>query len=135
MSSYKLQVVSSYACELAEGPHWDEKESKLYHIDLIKGHCYKLDPESKQHERLEMPDATTLIVPVDGEEGKFLISQDRTICKLNWATKELQEIVTVDTDGRDTRINDGLYPLPKASSFLKTAIAALPSLDLIFLEK
>lgn len=109
MSAYKLKVVSSYACELGEGPHWDEHEGKLYHIDLIQGHCYKFDPKTKHHERLEMPEATTLIVPVDGEKGKFVISQNRSICKLDWATKNLEEIATVDTDGKDTRINDGKY--------------------------
>ncbi|XP_074600568.1 regucalcin-like [Brevipalpus obovatus] len=103
--AHKLEIVSSYNVELGEGPHWDERNSRLYHVDLIRGDCYSLDPVTKQHDKIHLPEAATLIVPIEDSED-FLVSQNRSICQLNWATKSLKPLGDVD-DGKDTRINDG----------------------------
>ena len=102
---YKLERISPYTVELGEGPHYDEKTGRLYHVDLVKGGCYYLDTKTGAYDSLYLAPGLTFIVPVENQENKFVISQNQSILSLDWTTKGLQFINYVDY-GRDTRIND-----------------------------
>lgn len=102
----KLKRVSPYTVELGEGPHYDEKTGRLYHVDLVKGGCYYLDTKTGTYESIYFAPGLTLIVPIEGKKDKFVITQNQSLFSLDWSTKGLEFITCVDS-GQDTRVNDG----------------------------
>lgn len=103
---FKLNRISPYTLDLGEGPHYDELTDRLYHVDIIKGECYWLDTKTGSFECFNFDSGLSLIVPIEGQENKFIISQNQSLVKLDLSTKKLEPIGSVDS-GRDTRINDG----------------------------
>ncbi|XP_015794079.1 regucalcin-like [Tetranychus urticae] len=103
---HNLKRISPYTVELGEGPHYDEKTGRLYHVDLVKGGCYYLDTKTLEYESIYFEPGLTLIVPIEGKAGQFVISKNRSLYTLDWAKKSCDLITTVDHD-KDTRVNDG----------------------------
>ncbi|GLH01975.1 Regucalcin [Gryllus bimaculatus] len=114
MSSATVEVVSRKAI-LGEGPHWDEVENVLYFVDIKGKEVRRYDPSSKTETAVKIDEGTiSLVVPVDGQKDKFIISVGRNISILTWDGKSekpsnLETIAEVDDEEgkRENRLNDG----------------------------
>ncbi|MCW5774707.1 MAG: SMP-30/gluconolactonase/LRE family protein, partial [Rhodospirillaceae bacterium] len=49
------RCVLAAACELAEGPVWDERTQRLCFVDIEAPALFRFDPESEALERWAMP--------------------------------------------------------------------------------
>ncbi|KAI1287489.1 Regucalcin [Halotydeus destructor] len=102
-----IQVVGNERFNLGEGPHWDASRNKLFMVDLFVGDFVSIDFNNDDKvDKVHFDDVTTLIVPYANDDNKFIVSRNQTICELDWSTRELVELTTVES-GQDTRFNDG----------------------------
>jgi sugar lactone lactonase YvrE len=46
----KLEAVANYHCKVGENPLWDEREGRLYWVDIESGRLFRLDHASGEHE-------------------------------------------------------------------------------------
>jgi D-xylono/L-arabinono-1,4-lactonase len=45
-----LEAVANYQCKVGENPLWDEREGRLYWVDIETGRLFRVDHESGAHE-------------------------------------------------------------------------------------
>ena len=47
---FALEPVANYHCQVGENPLWDERERRLYWVDIETGRIFRVDHESGEHE-------------------------------------------------------------------------------------
>ncbi|XP_060518780.1 regucalcin-like [Cylas formicarius] len=97
--------------ELGEGPHWDEKSQSLYFVDILGNTIHKYHPATKKHTQANIGAPVSIIIPVQGEKDRFLISIGREIALVTWdgisdQISNIQKIAEGDP-GTNNRFNDG----------------------------
>ncbi|CAH0557444.1 unnamed protein product [Brassicogethes aeneus] len=100
---------------LGEGPHWDVSTQSLYFVDIFGKAIHKYVPSTKKHTKAVIGSGhVSLIVPVEGQKDKFLISIGRKLAVVTWdgesdKVSKTEEITEVDNkpDTLDNRFNDG----------------------------
>jgi len=45
-----LELVANYQCQVGENPLWDEREGRLYWVDIDSGRLFRIEHESGEHE-------------------------------------------------------------------------------------
>ena len=101
--------------DLGEGPHWDIKSQTLYHVDILGKKILKFDPATgtRTHALLEGDGLVSLAVPIEGEADKFVASKGRDLVVVTWNSNSndsnptVENLLTLDCDRSNTRINDG----------------------------
>ncbi|XP_967668.2 uncharacterized protein LOC656019 [Tribolium castaneum] len=101
--------------ELGEGPHWDAATQSLYFVDIFGKTIHKYVPVTKKHTKAVIgTNHVSLIIPVEGEKNKFLITIGRQLVTVKWdgsseKVSEITKIGEVDDDPEtlDNRFNDG----------------------------
>ncbi|KAJ3654214.1 hypothetical protein Zmor_013416 [Zophobas morio] len=113
MSPKVEKIVDSV--ELGEGPHWDTQTQSLYFVDIYGKAIHKYVPSTKKHTKAVIgTNHVSLIVPVEGQKDKFLVSVGRDLVIVTWdglseKISHQEKIYEVD-DHPDTltnRFNDG----------------------------
>jgi len=98
--------------ELGEGPHWDEVAKALYYVDIFASTIHKYVPATKKHTFAKVGEkSVSLIVPVKGDNGKFVIGYGGQLAVVSWdgvaeQVSDLQVVATIDARANN-RINDG----------------------------
>jgi sugar lactone lactonase YvrE len=92
---------------LNEGPHWDEKQQVLWHVDINGFSVCRLNTTSGDGECHKLTDLLTLVHPYPNGED-ILVTQRNKIVKLNWKTKKTEILAEVapELNGKE-RFNDG----------------------------
>lgn len=68
------EIVVDRACPLGEGPLWHPEERALYWLDYVRGHVYRFEPNSGNHELIyEGPRVSGFTFQAD---GSLLLLQD-----------------------------------------------------------
>lgn len=101
--------------ELGEGPHWDAETQSLYFVDIFGKSIHKYVPATKKHTKAVIgTNHVSLIIPVQGEKDKFLISIGRELAVVTWdgqseKVSNVRKLYEVDNDPNiiDNRFNDG----------------------------
>ena len=106
MAKYTVEVVSNHCCLLGEGPHWDQKSQTLYYVDLMNGDVCQLDPKTQDSKVVHIGGIVSAVVPVDGTQNEFIISQDNKIFRLDIDSQEKQQLVEIDENLPGNRFND-----------------------------
>jgi D-xylono/L-arabinono-1,4-lactonase len=47
---FTVEPVANYHCQVGENPLWDEREGRLYWVDIESGRLFRVDHESGEHE-------------------------------------------------------------------------------------
>lgn len=64
-----IKVVGNISSSLGEGPLWDEKNNKIYWIDILNGHLHSFDPQKNEQTTIELHQMI----------GSFSLSQNNKI--------------------------------------------------------
>ncbi|XP_019870746.2 uncharacterized protein LOC109599228 [Aethina tumida] len=101
--------------ELGEGPHWDVATQSLYYVDIFGKAIHRYVPATKKHTKAIIGTGpVSLIIPVEGQKDKYLISIGRTLAVVTWdgeSDKVSDTVVLAEVDNTpdtlDNRFNDG----------------------------
>jgi sugar lactone lactonase YvrE len=101
------EVLSEASCLLGECPVWDHHAKKIYWIDIFKGDIHRLDPVSKQYERLSTGKVMGSIAL--RKNGGIIAAIERSFATIDYATSEIQVIAPVEPGPafNNNRFNDG----------------------------
>ncbi|RWS20708.1 hypothetical protein B4U80_08713 [Leptotrombidium deliense] len=105
MSEYKCTPVCG-PFNLAEGPHWQEKNGCVYFVDAFVGDVYKFDTNSKALERKQIGGCVTIIIPWEGTTDHFVLSEGHELFQFEWKTGKRQTLCFIEKN-EQTRFNDG----------------------------
>ncbi|XP_049805554.1 regucalcin-like [Schistocerca nitens] len=113
MASYKIEKVTD-PVRLGEGPHWDHDKKVLYFTDIEGCGVHKFDPATKSLASLTFQEPVSIIIPIEGQKDRFIITLGRNVAILTWdgvskSPQNVEVLVSVDQEkGKETnRINDG----------------------------
>lgn len=104
----EVELVYKKDSILGESPIWDEKNQILYWVDILKPALYSLDPITKKHDYhffREYFAAVSAVAPLS--EESVIIAADRKIVEFNLYTKEIKQLIEVDSEDYNNRFNDG----------------------------
>src|SRR5918994_5070869 len=101
----KVECVVKAADQLGETPLWDEREQKLWWVDIERPKLQSFDPATGAVERFPY-DATFLGSQALTDNGSHLVAKDLQLYRRDPATASLQYFADIET-GLDNRLNDG----------------------------
>ena len=90
---------------LGEGPLWDEREQKLWWIDVEEGLVFRYDPASNINERFVVGQRVGTVVLRDN--GGVLLAVENGFASFDPQTETLEIISDPEADLPDNRFNDG----------------------------
>ncbi len=97
------ELIADYQCVTGEGPLWHPTEQRLYWLDIPKGHIFRYDPATGQHEQVHEGE------PIGGftiqADGALLLFMARGAVKI-WRNGQLTTVIDEIPDERNTRFND-----------------------------
>ncbi|SDZ64376.1 Sugar lactone lactonase YvrE [Evansella caseinilytica] len=101
----KAELVVDAKAMLGEGPCWDDREQKLYWVDIIGKtvHCY--DPETGENQTLHVNAYVGCVVLK--EDGGLLAGLQNGIFSIDMRTYERQFIDNPEQQKPENRFNDG----------------------------
>ena len=104
---YTVTAVENRFNDLGEGPHWDEKEQALWHVDINGFSVCRLNVTSGDTDCHKLTDLLSLVHPYPNGED-LLVTQRNKMVKLNWKTKKTTLLgeVAPQLKGKE-RFNDG----------------------------
>lgn len=103
---HKIERASTYSVFFGSGPHYDERSGRLYHIDQIAGDCYYMDTKTPAFGKFHLEPGLSFIIPIKGQENKFIVSQQKKLLTIDWATKEVNCAQLIEPS-KPTHLNDG----------------------------
>ena len=92
--------------ELAEGPVWDERRSRLYWVDITAGALRWLDSASDRCESLILG-GTVGFVALTDEPDIVIVGHGRELKFLTLSSQSLELIASLEPEGAPLRCNDG----------------------------
>lgn len=101
----KAELIMDAQADLGEGPCWDDRQGKLYWVDIMAGRVHRYDPQSGRDESRELgqPVGTVAVC----ESGRLIVALRDGFFLLDFASGELQAIADPEADRPDNRFNDG----------------------------
>lgn len=104
-SNMSVSVVLKNGCSTCgEGPHWDDVTKCLSFVDIMAGDCHRWDSQTGDHEKIHIGNPTSFIIP--REKGGYIVSQGLQLAQLDWQSKQLKPILSVDSEKPKNRFND-----------------------------
>jgi len=96
--------------QIGEGPHWDEKSQSLWFVDIFGHTVHNYTPGDNTHKVFPVGKYPSLILPVQNENNKFVISQERLLNLCEFKDNKfnvVKKLASVDDSKPLNRINDG----------------------------
>jgi sugar lactone lactonase YvrE len=98
-----LEPVANYHCKVGENPLWDEREGRLYWVDIESGRLFRVDHQSGEHECFYR--GQTLIGGFSfQDDGSLLLFEVDRIASL--AKDGKRRVVAAGIDSDMARFND-----------------------------
>jgi len=113
-----IKTVTEDVSELGEGPYWDAENQVLYFVDATSGDFKRLDPKTRQVEKLSQGVLVSMIIPYQDEPNTFIGSRWNELLKINWTSQTTTVLATVNTEGR---FNDAKCD-PRGRLFIGTMV-------------
>lgn len=105
MSQSNWEVVTKHYCLLGEGPVWDDRQNRIFWIDILKGEIQYFYPDSNEHRTCKLGQIIgAMALKRSGGVIAALKGGFATIDLNNGAINFISE---VETDLPDNRFNDG----------------------------
>ncbi|XP_067639573.1 regucalcin isoform X2 [Eurosta solidaginis] len=84
--SYKVEPLPKGYAHLGESPHWDIEKQSLYYVDIEAGKLLRYDYQQDKVYVAKVPgvELASFIVPVEGEDDKFVIGDKRRVLVVSW---------------------------------------------------
>ena len=104
----EVELVYKKNSILGESPVWDAKNQVLYWVDILKPALYVYDPQTKKQEYhyfREYFAAISAVAPFTLDS--VIIAVDRKILEYNLSTKQLTQLIEVESEDYNNRFNDG----------------------------
>ena len=104
----EVELVYKKNSILGESPVWDAKNQVLYWVDILKPALYVYDPQTKKQEYhyfREYFAAISAVAPFTLDS--VIIAADRKILEYNLSTKQLSQLIEVESEDYNNRFNDG----------------------------
>lgn len=99
----KPEYVAEFACETGEGPLYHPDEHRLYWTDIPRGHMYRYDLDTGEHEQCYTgPKVGGYTIQEDGSLLLFKAKGEITI----WRDGEEETVLAEIPEERDSRFND-----------------------------
>ena len=102
---FSCEPVANYRCEVGENPLWDEREGRLYWVDIDTGRLFRVDHESGEHECFYRGSEK-----IGGftcqEDGSLLLFEVDRIAVLGKDGR--RRVITEHIDGDMVRFNDAI---------------------------
>ncbi|CAH1267851.1 RGN [Branchiostoma lanceolatum] len=90
---------------LLEGPHWDSLTGTLLYVDIHGQHVHRWDPVTKQKDTYDIDCMVGAVVP--RESGGAVVAAGTKFAFLDFETRQLNTVATVDPHKPRNRFNDG----------------------------
>jgi sugar lactone lactonase YvrE len=101
----QAEVVLSEGYELGEGSLWDERQQRLYWVDIAQSKVFSLDPNTQTVTRYDLPDNVGTVVL--SQNAKLLLGLRHGLAAFDPITRELTRIADPEADRPNNRFNDG----------------------------
>ncbi|MEI9950492.1 MAG: SMP-30/gluconolactonase/LRE family protein [Pseudomonadota bacterium] len=102
---FAIEPVANYHCQVGENPLWDEREGRLYWVDIEDGRLFRVDHESGEHEcfhrNTEKIGGFTL-----QEDGSLLLFEVDRIAVLG--KDGVRRVIAEQIDSGMVRFNDAI---------------------------
>ncbi|XP_071034792.1 regucalcin [Parasteatoda tepidariorum] len=100
--------VSKKRFALGEGPHWDNRNQRLYFVDIDAGETCRLNPSTGETEIVVHSEGIiSFAIPYQSDPSNLLISSTQEIKKLNFNAGNTEFLTKVNYNDPKFRINDG----------------------------
>lgn len=105
MNVLTARLVYQYRAELGEGALWDERQGKLWWVDITSGHLHRFDPKIKTNETFEIGIPVGAVVPEEG--GDVVLAVKNGFARYDTLSRTLLMLTTVEHENQSIRFNDG----------------------------
>lgn len=98
---------------LGEGPHWNATKQELLYVDISGQAVHRYVPGTGEHTQVRIDqERVTLVVPVEGQDNKYVVGVGRTLQLMEWDGKtttptSLSGMFSVEPNNPGNRFNDG----------------------------
>jgi sugar lactone lactonase YvrE len=105
MNHGKLEVVTEHYCLLGEGPVWDNRQNRIFWIDILNGEIHSFYPDGNLHRICKLGEVLGAI-SLRKSGGLVAAMKDR-FAAIDPDTGIMQTLAKVETHLPDNRFNDG----------------------------
>lgn len=105
MKEIIANVAYSCASELGEGALWDERHSKLWWVDITRGHVHLFDPKTKINKTFQLESPVGTVVQEDG--GGVIVAVRNGFARYDTESGVFEMIAMVEHENSSIRFNDG----------------------------
>jgi sugar lactone lactonase YvrE len=105
MADPAVELVLDARAELGEGPVWDERSGRLVWVDIMRGRVHSFAPGDGSLGTVEVGQPVGAAVPRRG--GGLVLALRDGFARVDDGSARLQWIAAVESDRRETRMNDG----------------------------
>jgi sugar lactone lactonase YvrE len=99
-----LEPVANYHCRVGENPLWDEREGRLYWVDIESGRLFRVDHTSAEHECFYCEPTTKIGGFSFQDDGSLLLFESDRIAVLSKDGK--RRVIATNIDRGMNRFND-----------------------------
>lgn len=100
------EIIRGPSSQHGEGPTWDRKRKCLFWVDMYGMAIHCLDPRSAEVETAKFGmQVCAVATPTDA--NRLLVAFEKKLAWVDWPTREIQIIATVEPNLPTNRCNDG----------------------------
>ena len=103
----KLLATISAGNDLGEGPQWNERDGRLWWLDIHGHRLHRLDPASGEVVSIETPERIGSFAFLPEFGSRILAAFETGLAYFDIETKSIDWIVRPETSGGGRRFNDG----------------------------
>ncbi|HEY0465649.1 MAG TPA: SMP-30/gluconolactonase/LRE family protein [Polyangiaceae bacterium] len=100
---FTVEPVANYQCQVGENPLWDEREGRLYWVDIDSGRLFRVEHETLAHECFHH-NSDKIGGFTFQDDGSLLLFEVNRITQLEKSGK--QRLIAEQIDGDMVRFND-----------------------------
>lgn len=105
-----IQVTTSF--DHGEGPHWDERNNRLYFVDAYVGRVHCLESITNEMHSMQFEGDTTAVFTVENDKTLLIVANNRSLLGVKWSGRTADGykrtvLAEVDKDRPKNRFNDG----------------------------
>ncbi len=105
MKKCNWEVVTKHYCLLGEGPVWDNRQKRIFWIDILNGEVHYFYPDSNLHRICKLGQLLGAIALK--RPGGLIAAMKHGFATIDLEKGTIQSLATVETHLPDNRFNDG----------------------------
>jgi len=105
MQIIHARIALPHQAEVGEGSLWDERENRLYWVDIHSNALHRFDPASGNNQTRDLGEHVGTVV-LD-QAGGILVATQNGFARFDWETGRLSRLGDPEAGNAATRFNDG----------------------------